>query len=483
MAPLAPAHSRLLNHLADLSPDAVRADPPAVSAAIAALAPMLNQAEAFVEVPITLAILRRPPSPRSLKRPADSDLADRADAAHHAAAAAADASDESSSSQPANGADPTTPKDSASRAAKTSRKRLSIDTSLTERTAQLEAAVEAQRIRQKQQAIIEDRRRAASLNLPASALAQSRQRPRPLPSRGDVLSWTAASSSSSSSIDYLISPHADFPNRELPLPRGYTDPRSAHPLSSGRHMLPPAPATAHPSAPGASAHHLLPLPPHLAASASASAAVSGAGGAAANGTANGTTPHKPHININTSLASLPGSGAAAPATGAGAGSSGMPPLSALPPIMSRTAFLGVFESMYDQYESQTRLSIMLKDQIRKSATLLQTLQSSGQMIEGLVRGHFREMQVQYGEKFGAALTDLNRRLVAVEGALGLGSANGSDSFTASGALKSARPDTAGAAAAQAAGFSRGSPDKATAATLASIVERLDAIEKRYAREG
>ncbi|KAI8922857.1 hypothetical protein BC831DRAFT_473959 [Entophlyctis helioformis] len=100
-------------------------------------------------------------------------------------------------------------------------------------------------------------------------------------------------------------------------------------------------------------------------------------------------------------------------------SSGQPPSAFPPPAMSRQAFLGVFEAMYDQHETQLRLQATLKDQIRKSSTLLQTLQSSGQMIEGLVRLHFREMQVVYGEKFGTALTDLNRRLVGIENRLGI----------------------------------------------------------------
>ncbi|ORX64210.1 hypothetical protein BCR32DRAFT_251239 [Anaeromyces robustus] len=78
------------------------------------------------------------------------------------------------------------------------------------------------------------------------------------------------------------------------------------------------------------------------------------------------------------------------------------------------SFISMFENLYDQIESVNRLRSTLEEQIRKSTALLQTLQASGQMIEGLVRSHFREMQAQYGEKFGKALTDLNRRLIDVE---------------------------------------------------------------------
>ncbi|KAJ3276183.1 hypothetical protein HDV01_005631 [Terramyces sp. JEL0728] len=99
----------------------------------------------------------------------------------------------------------------------------------------------------------------------------------------------------------------------------------------------------------------------------------------------------------------------------------------------RQQFMNAMEQIYDNNEQTARLQTQLKEQIRKSATLLYTLSSSGQMIEGLVRSHFRDMQAQYGEKFGLALTDLNRRLVAIEQRT-FGSSK-SDAFTPSGALK------------------------------------------------
>jgi hypothetical protein len=34
---------------------------------------------------------------------------------------------------------------------------------------------------------------------------------------------------------------------------------------------------------------------------------------------------------------------------------------------------------------------------------------------GLVKGHFRELQIMYSDKFGFALTDLNKRLQVLEG--------------------------------------------------------------------
>lgn len=97
----------------------------------------------------------------------------------------------------------------------------------------------------------------------------------------------------------------------------------------------------------------------------------------------------------------------------------LPPLSASTQPRSRNPlakqeFLRVFEMLYDQTDHINHLSSILSEQIRQSTTLLQTLQASGSMIEGLVRGHFRDMQSQYSEKFGVALTDLNRRMRMIE---------------------------------------------------------------------
>ncbi|KAI8803766.1 hypothetical protein BJ742DRAFT_742621 [Cladochytrium replicatum] len=106
-----------------------------------------------------------------------------------------------------------------------------------------------------------------------------------------------------------------------------------------------------------------------------------------------------------------------------------PPITAVqPPLVSRTHFLSVFEGIYDQMEESIALQRTLKDQIRKSAALLQTLQGSATMIEGLVQTHFGKMQMTYGEKFGMALTQLNRRLRVIEDMMGVDpTANGSES--------------------------------------------------------
>ncbi|KAK9702770.1 hypothetical protein K7432_011078 [Basidiobolus ranarum] len=81
---------------------------------------------------------------------------------------------------------------------------------------------------------------------------------------------------------------------------------------------------------------------------------------------------------------------------------------------SKQQFMSLFESLFDNVDSARGLKVQLEDQIRKSTTLLQTLQASGPMIEGLVRSHFRDMQGQFIEKYDASIEDIVKRLDRIE---------------------------------------------------------------------
>ncbi|KAK9678934.1 hypothetical protein K7432_016496 [Basidiobolus ranarum] len=81
---------------------------------------------------------------------------------------------------------------------------------------------------------------------------------------------------------------------------------------------------------------------------------------------------------------------------------------------SKQQFMSLFESLFDNVDSARGLKVQLEDQIRKSTTLLQTLQASGPMIEGLVRSHFRDMQGQFIEKYDSAIEDIVQRLDRLE---------------------------------------------------------------------
>ncbi|KAJ3328840.1 hypothetical protein HDU76_009193 [Blyttiomyces sp. JEL0837] len=185
--------------------------------------------------------------------------------------------------------------------------------------------------------------------------------PEPIRYPGTAGSATAGGSAVRSQMDAAApSPRSEFPSRELPLPysSSHDQPRSPHPgfFADNR----------------GKANNVPPPSP--------SSAYPGGGGG----------PAFPLTSMNGPASS-----------------------------MSRPAFISLFESLYDSSEEAPRLTATLRDQVRKSSSLLQTLQASGAMIEGLVRTCFRDMQLQYGEKFGAALADLNKRLEAVEEKLGI----------------------------------------------------------------
>ncbi|KAJ3226546.1 hypothetical protein HDU81_007255, partial [Chytriomyces hyalinus] len=160
---------------------------------------------------------------------------------------------------------------------------------------------------------------------------------------------------------------------------------------------------------------------------------------------------------------------------------------------NRRAFVALFENVYDTAsEDLPKLVTTLKDQMRKSSSLLQTLQASGQMIEGLVRSCFRDMQLQYGEKFGAALQDLNRRLEVLEEKLSGDGVNDVGTAEPSSSWQAPYDSSVGGGSSQQEfvnnGF-RGEPmtpgvkNAAAASTemnalLKSLLDRLEVLEKK-----
>lgn len=60
-------------------------------------------------------------------------------------------------------------------------------------------------------------------------------------------------------------------------------------------------------------------------------------------------------------------------------------------LSQKQKFLQPFEFLYDHIEQTRTLKTTLDDQIRRSSSLMQTLQSSGTMVESLVRRQVRDM--------------------------------------------------------------------------------------------
>ncbi|KAJ3197415.1 hypothetical protein HK101_003841 [Irineochytrium annulatum] len=237
----------------------------------------------------------------------------------------------------------------------------------------------------------------------------------------------------------VASPRSEFPSRELPLPFE-PPPRSPHPMFSDRGgggpksaVLPRSPSSAYP---GANQHF-------FTRNAAGNAAGAGAGGSSGS-----------LLSQQQSAGSVDG-GAMVP----------------------RSTFVGAFETLYDVAEEAPRLAATLKDQIRRSSSLLQTLQASGAMIEGLVRGCFREMQAQYGERFGAALADLNRRIQVLEEHSGVGSGGAATSTESVNNGFRGGPPTPYVGGLGVGG--KGQPGlAANDAMLRSLLDRIESLEKK-----
>eukprot|EP00842_Homolaphlyctis_polyrhiza_P001121 jgi/Hompol1/2009/HPOL_005817-RA len=208
----------------------------------------------------------------------------------------------------------------------------------------------------------------------------------------------------------LTSPYYEQPQRDNMYGRPYSavEPRPANSFLNGtpRRELSPTPVSAHPYPASASQHLQVPASSSLVPSARATV-VAPSGPPGPSGPSSLSVPSAPSTAQPTPIAT------AVPRT---PGPEASP---TLPHIPHRTAFMSAFEAMYDQMELYSKMEASIKEQVRKSTALLHALEASGQMIEGLVYSHFCEMQMQYGEKFGVALTDLNRRIRAIEARLGL----------------------------------------------------------------
>jgi hypothetical protein len=80
-------------------------------------------------------------------------------------------------------------------------------------------------------------------------------------------------------------------------------------------------------------------------------------------------------------------------------------------LTQKQKFLQPFEHLYDNIEQTRTLKSTLDDQIRRSSSLIQTMQSSGTMIEGLVRRQVRDMVDQ---QFESRLRECADRIARLE---------------------------------------------------------------------
>ncbi|GJJ78201.1 hypothetical protein EMPS_10560 [Entomortierella parvispora] len=86
---------------------------------------------------------------------------------------------------------------------------------------------------------------------------------------------------------------------------------------------------------------------------------------------------------------------------------------------NKAMFMETVSTLFDSVDSTRTLKLTLEEQIRKSAQLLQTLQSSGTMIESLVRGQFKELEKGVFDRFESEIEYLSMRVGILEKHQGL----------------------------------------------------------------
>lgn len=82
--------------------------------------------------------------------------------------------------------------------------------------------------------------------------------------------------------------------------------------------------------------------------------------------------------------------------------------------LQRQQYLQPFEHLFDTIETTRTLKTTLDDQIRRSSSLMQTLQASATTIEGLVRNQVKEVQWEIVSQMEKRIDELLRRIETLE---------------------------------------------------------------------
>ena len=82
--------------------------------------------------------------------------------------------------------------------------------------------------------------------------------------------------------------------------------------------------------------------------------------------------------------------------------------------LQRQQYLQPFEHLFDTIETTRTLKTTLDDQIRRSSSLMQTLQASATTIEGLVRNQVKEVQWEIVSQMEKRIDELLGRIETLE---------------------------------------------------------------------
>ncbi|KAI8993295.1 hypothetical protein BDB01DRAFT_319239 [Pilobolus umbonatus] len=89
--------------------------------------------------------------------------------------------------------------------------------------------------------------------------------------------------------------------------------------------------------------------------------------------------------------------------------------------LQRQQYLQPFEHLFDTIETTRTLKTTLDDQIRRSSTLMQTLQTSATTMEGLIRNQIKEAQWEMVSQLEQTVQNLTKRIEVLETKLDINS--------------------------------------------------------------
>ncbi|CAO3644621.1 unnamed protein product [Cunninghamella echinulata] len=95
--------------------------------------------------------------------------------------------------------------------------------------------------------------------------------------------------------------------------------------------------------------------------------------------------------------------------------------------LQRQQFLQPFEQLFDTIETTRTLKTTLDDQIRRSSTLLQTLQASSTTVEALIRSQIKEVQKDVMNRMDDLMEGMMKRIIQLESRLEIETSNSNGS--------------------------------------------------------
>lgn len=82
--------------------------------------------------------------------------------------------------------------------------------------------------------------------------------------------------------------------------------------------------------------------------------------------------------------------------------------------LQKQSFLQPFEHLFENIEITRTLKSTLDDQVRRSSSLMQSLQNHTTMVENVVKAHLKEIQREVSEKIDQRFDEVMQRISALE---------------------------------------------------------------------